>query len=178
MTLPEQNEITRLLMHNLDDGFTTMVDRYQPAIYSGAVRLTRHHHDAQDVAQDTFVRAYTALEGFSDERIAALALRPWLWTIALNLCRNRATRTKQTSPLSSDDAVRHNDEEPLDFDAWNQRFDRLSIDQRSAVVLRHVVGLSIAEISSITNRPDGTVKTDISRGLERLKVALTVEAHT
>ncbi len=178
MTLPEQTQIRRLLMHNLDDGFTEMVHRYQPGIYSGAVRLTRHHHDAQDVAQDTFVRAYTALEGFSDERIAALALRPWLWTITLNLCRNRATRTKQTSPLPSDDAIEHKDEQPLDIDAWNRRFDRLSIDQRNAVVLRHVVGLPIAEISTITNRPSGTVKTDISRGLEKLKVALTVEVHT
>ncbi|NHZ70945.1 MAG: sigma-70 family RNA polymerase sigma factor [Proteobacteria bacterium] len=178
MTMPEQTEIRHLLTHNLDDGFTKMVHRYQPGIYSGVVRLTRHHHDAQDVAQDTFVRAYTALEAYSDERIATLALRPWLWTIALNLCRNRATRTKQTSPLLSDDAIHHSDDEPLDLDAWNLRFDRLSIDQRNAVVLRHVVGLPIAEISTITSRPDGTVKTDISRGLDKLRVALTVEVQT
>ena len=52
---------------------------------------------------------------------------------------------------------------------------RLSDDQRTAVVLRHVVDLPIADIAEITGRPQGTVKADVSRGLARLRTALDTE---
>jgi RNA polymerase sigma-70 factor (ECF subfamily) len=59
--------------------------------------------------------------------------------------------------------------EPPDTGAWDRRLSALPITQRRAVVLRHVVGLGILEISEATGRPEGTVKADIHRGLDRLK---------
>ncbi|VAV98798.1 hypothetical protein MNBD_ACTINO01-14 [hydrothermal vent metagenome] len=175
MTLPDQAEIPRMLIDDLDGGFSLMVHVFQPGIYSGAYRLTHHRQDAQEVAQDTFVRAYLALERYDSERIASLQIRPWLWTIALNLCRNRATRAKPTTPLPSEDFVATIDEEPFDHDGWNARLTPLPEPQRTAVVLRHVVDLPISEIVAITQRPEGTVKTDISRGLTRLRKILEME---
>jgi len=178
LTKTTDQDITALVVNDLDRGFVAMVEAYQPGIYSGALRLLRRSHDAEDVAQETFLRAYRALESYDDERIRAMKLRPWLWTIALNLCRNRWARTRPTSALGSAGPLVSSDEEPLDFTAWSARFDRLSHPQRTAVVLRHVVDLPVADIAEITERPQGTVKADISRGLDRLRNAIENEATT
>ena len=174
MTLPKQTAIQRSLIRDLDEGFSELVRLYQPGIYSGAVRLTHHREDAQDIAQEAFVRAYRALERYDDQQISTLQLRPWLWTIALNLCRNRATRTKTLSPLP-DDMIGFTEPEPFDVDVWSARLDQLSHSQRTAVVLRHVVGLSVKEVADATGRPEGTVKADVSRGMDKLRTILTCE---
>ena len=67
------------------------------------------------------------------------------------------------------------DPEPPDTTAWDDRLSALPINQRRAVVLRHVVGLGIGEISEATGRPEGTVKADIHRGLDRLRRVMEQE---
>jgi len=67
------------------------------------------------------------------------------------------------------------DPDPVDTVAWDRRLGQLSHPQRTAVVLRHVVGLGIEEISEITGRPGGTVKADIHRGLDRLRTIMKEE---
>ena len=160
---------------DLDTGFIELVRVHQPGIYAGAYRLLRNAHDAEDVAQDTFTRAYRALEGYSPDRIRTLRLRGWLWTIALNLCRTRGGRPTPDLVEIRDDDIAHRDTEPLDSERWNAMLGRLSDDQRTAVVLRHVVDLPIADIAEITGRPQGTVKADVSRGLARLRTTLNTE---
>jgi RNA polymerase sigma-70 factor (ECF subfamily) len=168
-------EIQRTLISDRDLGFTMLVRRFQPGIYSGARRLTRRHEDAEEVAQDTFLRAYRALDGYDDTRIAALRVQGWLWTIALNLCRDRAAKpSKEVSGLIEAPNV-GTDAMLIDATSWNRRLSRLSTDQRNAVVLRHVVDLPIPDIAAATGRPEGTVKADISRGLERLRVGIERE---
>jgi RNA polymerase sigma-70 factor (ECF subfamily) len=175
MTIPPETSVCALLVENLDRGFTVLVEQYQGGIYSGALRLTRSPEDARDVAQETFLRAYRALESYDSERIETLRVRPWLWTIALNLCRSKAKRTRRTSPLPPDDTLGGDEHEHFDDDAWNARLASLSSPQRTAVVLRHIADLSIAEIAATTGRPEGTVKADISRGLTRLRTTIENE---
>jgi len=170
-----ESRIKASLIKDLDNGFTEMVKEYQPNIYSGARRLTAGTHDAQDVAQDTFVRAYKALHEYGPDRIAELRLRPWLWTIALNLCRNRARSRVTEHELRDHDGGGTDDPETFDDTTWRIRLGSLNDPQRTAVVLRYVLDLPIAEIAEITGRPEGTVKADISRGLDRLR--LTMEAE-
>lgn len=165
------SEITKTLVSDRDLGFTMLVRRFQPGIYSGARRLTHRHEVAEEVAQDTFMRAYRALDQYDDDRILDLRLRGWLWTIALNLCRNRANRPVRETPGLDGAARSITDEIPIDSASWNRRLAQLSENQRTAVVLRHVVDLPIADIADATGRPAGTVKADISRGLERLRAA-------
>jgi RNA polymerase sigma factor (sigma-70 family) len=162
-------EIQKTILADRDLGFTMLVRRYQPGIYSGALRLTHRHEDAEEVAQDTFLRAYRALDQYSNSRVRELRLAGWLWTIALNLCRTRATRSMQEMPGLSERVDKNANTTPLDFEAWNRLLDRLSDDQRNAIVLRHVVDLPIADIVAATGRPEGTVKTDLSRGLAKLR---------
>lgn len=165
----DESEIHSTLVSDRDLGFTMLVRRYQPGIYSGARRLTRRHEDAEEVAQETFLRAYRALDTYDDQRIRELRIPGWLWTIALNLCRDRGARSGIESPGLSEFSTTTSDDMPIDPEAWNDRLASLSMDQRNAVVLRHVCDLPIADIAEATGRPEGTVKADISRGLNRLR---------
>ena len=105
-----------------------------------------------------------------------------MWTIALNLCRNRARRAKRhpEDPLTFDRA----DPAPgtaaeavaeADLQVWRSRLAKLSAPQRTAVVLHHVVGLPHAEIAESTGRPESTVRSDVRRGLARLRTLLGEE---
>jgi RNA polymerase sigma factor (sigma-70 family) len=178
MTIPSTTDVRTMLLADLDAGFTVLVRAYQPGIYSGALRLTHSRQDAQEVAQDTFLRAYTALGKYDEERIRDLRVRPWLWTIAVNLCRTRAKRNRQTNPLPPEETLAGDGDDHFDDTGWSRRLGALSQPQRKAVVLRHVADLPVNEIAAITGRPVGTVKTDISRGLARLRTIMEAEDST
>ena len=171
------------LAAHLDETFPDLVRLYQDDVYSGALRLSRNQEDAADITQETFVRAYRALTTYPAERIVELQVAGWIWTIALNLCRNRArqrARRGTEAPLVSD----HQDPAPgpeaeamagAEDAIWERRLSKLSGPQRTAVVLRHVVGLSYREISAASGRPIGTVKADVHRGLARLGNEISTE---
>lgn len=162
--------------------FPDLVRALQDGVYSGALQFTRNAHDAEDVTQDTFVRAYRALESYDPRRIGDLNLRPWIWTIALNLCRNRARSAARrpeanltvdradTGPGPEAQAIA--DAEVGD---WRQRLNALTGPQRAAVVLHHVVGLPYAEIAQSTGRTESTIRSDVRRGLARLRTRIDEE---
>lgn len=167
-------DIRQELAADLDGAFPELVRGRQDGIYSGVLRLTRHHADAADITQETFIRAYRALAGYDRARIESMSLDGWLWTIALNLCRNRGRSRvpipadlpegADRGPGPEEAAMRH-DEDTV----WRGRLQALTSTHRTAVVLRHVVGLSYEEIGEATGRPVGTVKADVHRGLARLR---------
>jgi RNA polymerase sigma-70 factor (ECF subfamily) len=139
--------------------------------------------DAEDLAQDTFVRAYRAMHGWPAERIEQLHLRGWLARICLNLGRNRArdlgVRGGETLPI--DDVV-----EPLaprsrgpervaerrdEARRWVTLLGELPTRYANAVALRHVDGLSYPELAEALDRPLNTVKSDVHRGVAMLREA-------
>jgi RNA polymerase sigma-70 factor (ECF subfamily) len=169
------DDLTASLADDLDAAFPRLVEEAGPGIFWGLRRICGDHQEAEDLTQETFIRAYRALGGFDRERFAALRLSPWLWTIALNLGRNHL-RSRSRRPVFvevQDHGVE--DPESPDSAAWDNRLRSLTTPQRTAVVLRHVVGMGIAEITEATGRPEGTVKADIHRGLERLKRVMEQE---
>ena len=169
------------LAADVDAGFPELVVTYQDRLYSG-VRSFVGSADAEDVTQEAFIRAHRALHKYDSNRVRELDVSPWLWTIALNLCRNWArtkSRRPQTVQLTFDHAHNASTEgeavEAAMLGQWVERLRALSEAQRTAVVLRHVVGLSYQEISDTTDRPLGTTKTDISRGLTALRRTINEE---
>ncbi len=167
-----------------DAAFPHLVRALIDGIYSGALRLTGSPADAEDLTQEAFLRAYRALGGYPAERIRELRLREWVWTIAANLCRNRA-RARQRRPEEAlpgeapfADPAPGPEAEAIasaGSEALAAHLARLPWAQRSAVVLRHVTGLSYAEAAAALGRPVGTVKADVHRGLQQLRVALEEE---
>ncbi len=163
------------LADDLDASFPGLVDRMGARIYWGLRRMYNNHHEAEDLAQETFIRAYRALCDYDRSRIEDLDVEPWLWTIALNLGRNNL-RNRARRPIYVELGETGGSEpEIVDSRAWDRRFSRLTKNQRNAVVLRHVAGLGTAEIAEVTRRPEGTVKADIHRGLARLRTLMEEE---
>lgn len=162
------------LADDLDGAFPELVEGLQSELFSGLRSLAGG--DAEDIAQETFIRAYRALSDYDPDRVRNLSLRGWIWTIALNLGRNHL-RDRSRRPTVAGELidVGRDDPEPPDWMAWDARLRQLSLPIRKAVVLRHVVGLDYPEISSVTGRPVGTVKADVHRGLQRLRTILEDE---
>lgn len=174
------------LAHDLDGCFERLVVVYQHRMYSFALRLTGSPQDAEEIAQDAFVRAYRGLAGYGQEQVATLALRPWLYRIALNVFRNRI-RGKRPAIVSLD-----GDEAPMQWEpveraehgpeAIIERAERerelahivASLPQRyrAAVVLRHVEGFNYNELAVLLQQPVGTVKANVHRGVKLLRTAL------
>lgn len=163
------------LADDLDSAFPDLVKALQDPLYSGLRRL--HGTEAEDLAQETFIRAYRALQIYDAERVRSLRLRGWIWTIALNLGRNAARdRSRRPIPVELEDRHGAHDPEPADTAAWDRRLAALTPAQRRAVILRHVVGLSVTETALALDKPEGTVKADVHRGLAKLKSILEAEA--
>lgn len=172
-----------LLATDLDLGFERLVTTYQDRIFALALALITNPHDAEEIAQDAFVRAHRALRGYPRERIETLRLRPWLHRICLNVVRNRVrVRRVATQPIDAitelslvaDPTSRPEDVAMRRAGAEELRcmVARLPEVYRDAVVLRHVQQLSYAEAAEVLGRPVGTVKANVHRGLGLLRLAL------
>ena len=164
------------LAHDLDGSFERLVVAHQDRLFTIAFRTGGDRHDAEELVQDCFIRAYRALATYPPARIRDLRLRGWLTTILLNAGRNRARiRRVPTTELTFEpgaepaaDPLARRDER----ETWARLLSTLSPAQRTAVVLRHVDGMSYAEIAAATGRPEGTVKAHVHRGLSALRTAL------
>lgn len=168
------DSIRQRLAEDLDGAFPDLVRAIIPDLHAGLRRL--HPDAAEDLTQETLIRAHRALAGYDADRIRALALGGWIWTIALNLGRNHARdRARRPTPARVDDHHGWVDPEPIDSAAWDRRLGVLPLAQRRAVVLRHVVGLDYEELAAATGRPVGTVKADVHRGLRRLRTIIEEE---
>src|SRR6266545_2047718 len=184
-------ELPPRLARDLDGAFEELVRGHERLLYGLALRVVGNAHDAEEVAQDAFERAYHALAGYPAERVAALRLRPWLARIALNLARTRLRRrTPPTRPLETADG------EPLplaapaggepaavaerrqDRELWAELLAGLPARYREAVVLRHVEDLPYAEVAEVLGQPVGTVKTHVHRGVRLLRVAFEARKET
>jgi RNA polymerase sigma-70 factor (ECF subfamily) len=173
---PADVDLAARLAIDLDGSFEALVRAHQDRLFTIAHRIGGDRHDAEELVQDTFVRAYRAIAGYPAARTRDLRLRGWLTTILLNAGRNRSrVRRVQTVELVFDPGS-----EPA-ADPFSQRGQRetwarllagLSPAQRTAVVLRHVDGLSYAEIAEAVGRPEGTVKAHVHRGLAALRAAI------
>ena len=191
-------ELPNSLAQDLDAHFEALVRAYGDRLYAFALRLSGSPQDAEEIAQDAFVRAYHALRRYESARIRDLALRPWLYRIALNVTRNRVRgRRVSLVPLDppageTDDAAVRSFEPAADErdgpEAGAERREQgaelaalvaaLPGRYRAAVVLRHVEGWSYAEIAAALGQPVGTVKANVHRGVRLLRDALEhVEAE-
>jgi RNA polymerase sigma factor (sigma-70 family) len=163
------------LADDLDAAFPDLVRALQNDMYSGLRSLAGP--EAEDLTQETFIRAYRALSEYEPGRIRELKLRGWIWTIALNLGRNHLrARSRRPILVDREIEIRSDDPDYVDLGAWHRRLQGLPPRTRRAVVLRHVVGLGYEEIAIATGQAVGTVKSDVHRGLEKLRHILEDES--
>ena len=162
-------------MEGVERLFERMVREHQHRVFAVGFALTGNRHDAEEVAQDTFLRAYRALATYPPERIRDLKQRPWLHRIAVNVVRNRARgakpRTAELNGSESDHAPGPESRalQRAEMDELACRLAGLPPRYREAVVLRHVHEMSYEEVAEALDQPVGTVKSNVHRGLKMLR---------
>lgn len=170
------------LADDLDDAFPELVAVHQSAVFGTALRLCGNWHDAEEAAQETFVKAHAALRDWAPVRIRELRARSWLLQICLNNVRNRVRsngRRPITAPLDEGLDARDLAAGPAEEAARRETRDQLQAAlaglpeiYRAPVVLRHVTGLGYGEIAAVLGSPEGTVKAQVHRGVRMLAGAL------
>lgn len=165
----------------------TLIRRHQSRIFNFALTLTAGGADAEDLAQETFIRAFRGLSRFRGES----SFRNWLYRIAVNAARTRrAQRARQAAVwearVEADDlAERHParaarsveqagsvEQAMIRRQALDRALAALPHDLRAAVVLRDVEGLEYREIAAVLGIPDGTVMSRIFRARRLLRPML------
>ncbi|MEA2574265.1 MAG: hypothetical protein QOH93_1563 [Chloroflexia bacterium] len=165
--------------------FNWLVLRYQTRVYNLCLRMLSDHEAAADATQEAFISAYRAIGRFKGEQF-----RTWLFRIATNACLDmlRSRKRKPTQSLYAHSHDSDEEAEPLpvaDLDptidpessalraevasAIQDGLDSLPDDQRIALVLVDVQGLSYEEAATVTGANLGTIKSRINRGRARLR---------
>jgi RNA polymerase sigma-70 factor (ECF subfamily) len=165
-----------LIRHAVDGdtaAWETLMRAHQQAVFRLAYLLVGDPDDAEDVAQDTFLRAWKHLKGFDATR----PLRPWLLSIASNLSSNRRrsagryfaalTRAFRAEPLPA--TIEERSTEQLDANELWKAVQKLNVHDQQIVYLRYFLDLPIAETSEVLQVAEGTVKSRLSRALEKLR---------
>jgi RNA polymerase sigma-70 factor (ECF subfamily) len=164
--------------------YEQIVERYREPVFRVAYLVTRSSADADEAAQDAFVKAYRALGRFR----AGAPLRPWLMRIAVNESRNRVRSAARRDTLAVRAAA---ERPPEDSDqspgaallAAERRHEllaaveRLREDDRLVISCRYFLGLSEAEAAQVLGWRMGTLKSRLSRALGRLRSELGEEAR-
>ena len=177
MSSAPESELARRAANGDEAAFAEIVRLHQQAVYNVAYRMLGNTHDAEDAAQDAFIRAYQFFGRFDTDR----PLAPWLKRITVNVCLNRMNARKPASSLDDDlPPPKDSQPGPETQTANRQRRERiraeiasLSPHYRAVIELRHFQEMSYDEIASTLKRPLSTVKSDLFRArkilAERLK---------
>ncbi|TFJ92390.1 RNA polymerase sigma factor SigW [Lentibacillus salicampi] len=165
--------------------FEDIVSFYQNKIYQHCYRMLGNRHEAEDIGQETFIRAYVNIHSFDDKR----KFSTWLYRIATNLTIDRIRKRKPDyyldaeirgtdgldmySQLATDHRLPEEEVQGMELqDYINQQISGLPPKYRSVIILRYLEEFSLQEISDILDIPLGTVKTRIHRGREALRKKL------
>ncbi|MCB0062047.1 MAG: sigma-70 family RNA polymerase sigma factor [Caldilineaceae bacterium] len=175
----EQQIITCAVAGDLD-AFNQLVLLYQETAFSVAYRMLQNRDAAADAVQDSFIKAYRALQSYQGGNF-----RSWLLRIVTNTCYDvlRVRRRRGTESIDDTDFAQDHNVYLIDHmerpDAYAERMElnqfieegirSLPSDQRIALILCDVHGYAYDEIADITEMPMGTVKSRISRARARLR---------
>lgn len=184
-----ERDIDQALVERVQKGdrraFDLLVGKYQHKIMAVISRYIRNPDEVQDVAQDTFVRAWRALPRFRGDS----AFFTWLYRIAINTAKNQLVAKSRRPPdtdIDIDDAQFIPDADGLRdadtplgnllseeiADTVQAALNKLPDEMRTAVMLRELDGLSYEEIAEVMDCPVGTVRSRIFRGREAIDQAL------
>ena len=178
----EDAELARRAREGDDGAYEDLVKRYGQIAFRVAWLVTRDRSEAEDAAQEAFVKAYYALDRFRPD----LPFRPWLLRIVANEARNRARSSRRRQGLalraaavSDGDAAPSPETAALareDRDTLLAALNRLSPADREVIGHRYLIGLSESETADVLDVRVGTVKSRLSRAMARLRAVLDEEA--
>lgn len=171
--------------------FRGLVEKYQGRVYAMIYGMTRNREDARDLTQEAFVKAFRNLESFRLES----SFYTWIYRIGMNLAIDHARRHKRQGTTGFDEAVAARDEdggiaELHHEDSPSKALERKQLyaqimdaleelpeDQKQAILLRELEGLSYKEIADVMGIPEGTVMSRLFYARKKLQKLLSAHHH-
>ena len=167
-----------------EDKFLELVHKHKTQIYQHALYLLKNREDAEDITQETFIRAWE-----HRRELRLKTVRSWLLKCAQNLCFNLLKRQKFQEPLTEGDETeletllhRHTHRSnPLPDEIVIKRELKASVHcaikklppaMRSVIIMRELEGMSFKEIAKVLEQPEGTVKSTVFRARRKLRELL------
>lgn len=191
--MASHTEILALAVHRRDEGaFERLVEQFESQLFNYVYRLIQNVHDAQEVVQDTFLRAHRALTRQYDEgKCSALLVRPWLYRIARNLAMNkrRGVRRLIEQPLPAEEhagfkpasrpaALLCSIETREELERLDRALATLPVEARELVFLRFIEEMSYAEIAKTTGLGEAVLRGKVFRSLRQLRDTLAANEET
>ncbi len=170
MTAPTDRDLIVRARRGDGDSFSELVTRYQTNVFNVCYRILHERGEAEDLAQETFMRAYNRLEQFDLER----EFGPWVRRVAANLCLNHLESQKVSAPLDEDRDADESVRPEKQVEA-RERSEQIRVvlaslppQYRVVVELRHYQELSYDEIASELKIPLSDVKSHLFRARKLL----------
>jgi len=171
------------------EAFEQLIEAYEKKVFNIALRMIGNYDDANDIAQEVFIRVYKSLGGFKEQS----AFSTWIYRITTNVCLDELRKRKNKKVVYIDEDLKGDDGEiKRQFEATeptpemvaeknyvkqvvNDAIQKLSEEHRTVIILRDINGFSYEEIAKITKCPEGTVKSRINRARQALKDILSTK---
>ena len=167
-----------------EDEFLALVDKYKAQIYQHALYLLGNQEDAEDITQETFIKAWK-----HRAKLHPKTVRSWLLKCAQNFCFNLLKRRKFQMPLTEGDDgelegllhtyTRRSNPPPDELIIKQElkkfvhcAISKLPPDMRAVIIMRELDGMSFKEIATVTKQPEGTVKSTVFRARKKLRELL------
>jgi RNA polymerase sigma-70 factor (ECF subfamily) len=179
-SVAENVEVSSLVRRTLGGdtaAFEQLIMRYERRVFTLALKLLGSTDDAQDAAQEVFLRVFKYIHRFDSRK----PIEPWLMQVTVNVCRNIG-RTRQRSwntfpeTVDPDMAAEHPSRDPHSGLAEEQRrrmlwkaLETLPEKERLAVILRDINGFDTAEVAKMLGSSETTVRSQVSRARVRMK---------
>ena len=156
-----------------------LIDAHKDRLHAFVWRMVRNHHDAEELCQDAFLKAFVALDSFNRK----YRFSTWLFTIAYRLCLNQLRRKRSLTGEMDFSLISADTEDVGDVAAQSEEsarlkkliwgaVDELSVPQRATVLLFYRQEQSCAEIAQVLQLPVSTVKSHLHRARARLRETL------
>lgn len=154
-----------------ENAFYKIVDGYKDEIFNLCYRILNDYDDADDVAQEVFIRMYKSVVKFQFQS----SFSTWLYRISVNCCYSYIKKNRKSNVSALPDSFEIADERNGDSyysDLVREALTKLEAKQRTLIVLRDIKGLSYEEIAEILKVSIGTVKSRLNRAREKLREIL------
>ena len=155
------------------DAFHGLVERYRDSLYRLVYRFLGNHHDALEISQEAFARAWEKLVTFDRSR----SFRVWLLSVAANLSRDLLRKRKRRGLVHSDELLRGaigegspagDASEREEHERLRDAVSRLPDEKRLVVILRYFEGMSLAEMEEVVGESRSTLKVRLHRARKDL----------
>ena len=190
MTREQEAAVIRRVLDGNVNAFEDLVAAYEKNVYNLALRMTGNAQDAEDMAQEAFIKAYNSLPSFRGDSKFSV----WLYRIVSNVCLDfqRKQNRRPASSLSQEDEdgeetqmdIPDESQSPeqllersLTQEAVQRGLQSLSEEQRQILLLREIQGLSYEEIAETLDLEAGTVKSRIFRARKKLCAFLIADGN-